>query len=401
MVDRAHPRSMAVTRLSDSQKTELVVRFRAGEGSQALANAYGCSAATITRTVRAALDPAEYERLKQSGGRRGGAPSSGDAPSAEALALTHTQPELAYPESELAYQEPELAFPESRSTAREVPLPPLDLEEAGGAPEADLAHPAPGNLALADADDFATDNFANVSLASDDEDMPGEDEGEGGDENDEIVEANDIVEVNDIVEADDIVGEADGDDDITNDDDLNGEDDDLDDEDDEFADIDDEDDLSDEDELSDEDDDSDDDDSDDEEADIGVIRPRGTRRHHAADALAALGTAARTGQPVETLPLEEASLPASAYMLVDKTVELQARPLSEFPELGLLEAEELERQALVVFGNPRQAKRQCGRSQRVIKIPDTSVFVRTSRFLVSQGISRVVIEGALYSLPGS
>jgi hypothetical protein len=114
-----------------------------------------------------------------------------------------------------------------------------------------------------------------------------------------------------------------------------------------------------------------------------------------------LGTAARTGQPVETRPLEEASLPASAYMLVDKTVELQARPLSEFPELGLLEAEELERQALVVFGNPRQAKRQCGRSQRVIKIPDTSVFVRTSRFLVSQGISRVVIEGALYSLPGS
>lgn len=376
---------MAVTRLSDSQKTELVVRFRAGEGSQALANAYGCSAATITRAVRAALDPAEYERLKQSGGRRGGAPSSVEAPSAEALVLTHTQPELAYPESEPAYQESELAFPESRSIAREVPLPPSDLEEAGAAPESDLAHPAPRNLALADADDFATDNFANDSLASDDEDMSVEDEDE--DDNDEIVEANDIVE------SDDIVGEAVGDDD-----DLNGEDDDLDDEDDEFADIDDEDELSDDDDSG---DDDDSDDSDDDEADIGVLRPRGTRRHHAADALAALGTAARTGQPVETRPLEEASLPASAYMLVDKTVELQARPLSEFPELGLLEAEELERQALVVFGNPRQAKRQCGRSQRVIKIPDTSVFVRTSRFLVSQGISRVVIEGALYSLPGS
>ena len=392
MVGRARPRSMAVTRLSDSQKTELVVRFRAGEGSQALANAYGCSAATITRAVRAALDPAEYERLKQSGGRRGGAPSSAkppsaEAPSAEALAPTHTQPELAYPESELA-------FPESRPTAREFPLPPSDPEEAGAAPEADLVPPAPGFLALADADDFATDNFANEDEVAPDEDAS--DEGE-----DEIVE---------MVEADDSVAEADGDDgDSNNDDDINGEDDDLDDEDDEddeFDDIDDED----EDELSDEDDDSDDEDSDDDdsgedsdddEAGIGVIRPRGTRRHHAADALAALGTAARTGQPVETRPLEEASLPASAYMLVDKTVELQARPLSEFPELGLLEAEELERQALVVFGNPRQAKRQCGRSQRVIKIPDTSVFVRTSRFLVSQGISRVVIEGALYSLPGS
>jgi len=360
---------MAVTRLSDSQKTELVVRFRAGEGSQALASAYGCSAATITRTVRAALDPAEYERLKQSGGRRSGAPSSGEAPSPETLAPTHTQSELAYPQSELA-------FPESKPSAREFPLPTSDSEAASCVSEADLAEPAPGVLALADADDFAIDTFAN-----DDEDVPGEVE----DESDEIVEAIDLI------------GAVDGDDD-----DLSSEADDLDDDDDEFADIDDED----EDELSDEeddldDDDSDDDDSDDEEADIGVIRPRGTRRHHAADALAALGSAARTGQPVETRPLEEASLPASAYMLVDKTVELQARPLSEFPELGLLEAEELERQALVVFGNPRQAKRQCGRSQRVIKIPDTSVFVRTSRFLVSQGISRVVIEGALYSLPGS
>jgi len=378
MVGRAHPRSMAVTRLSDSQKAELVVRFRAGEGSQALASAYGCSAATITRTVRAALDPAEYERLKQSGGRRSGAPSSGEAPSPEALAPTHTQSELAYPQSELA-------FPESKPSAREFPLPTSDPEAASCAQEADLSEPAPGVLALADADDFAIDNFANDTFANDtfandDEDVPGEVE----DESDKIVEAIDLIVA------------VDGDDD-----DLSSEADDLDDDDDEFADIDDED----EDELSDEeddlDDDSDDDDSDDEEADIGVIRPRGTRRHHAADALAALGTAARTGQPVETRPLEEASLPASAYMLVDKTVELQARPLSEFPELGLLEAEELERQALVVFGNPRQAKRQCGRSQRVIKIPDTSVFVRTSRFLVSQGISRVVIEGALYSLPGS
>ena len=373
MVGRARPRSMAVTRLSDSQKTELVVRFRAGEGSQALASAYGCSAATITRTVRAALDPAEYERLKQSGGRRSGAPSSGEATSAEALAPTHTQSELAYPESELAY-------PESKPSAREFPLPTSDSEAASCVSEADLSEPAPGVLALADADDFAIDTFANDTFANDDEDVPGEVE----DESDEIVEAIDLIVA------------VDGDDD-----DLSSEADDLDDDDDEFADLDDED----EDELSDEeddlDDDSDDDDSDDEEADIGVIRPRGTRRHHAADALAALGTAARTGQPVETRPLEEASLPASAYMLVDKTVELQARPLSEFPELGLLEAEELERQALVVFGNPRQAKRQCGRSQRVIKIPDTSVFVRTSRFLVSQGISRVVIEGALYSLPGS
>jgi hypothetical protein len=54
-----------------------------------------------------------------------------------------------------------------------------------------------------------------------------------------------------------------------------------------------------------------------------------------------------------------------------------------------------------VFANPRQAKRQCGRSQRVIKLPDARVLERTASYLLAQGISRVVIEGALYSLPGS
>jgi hypothetical protein len=94
-------------------------------------------------------------------------------------------------------------------------------------------------------------------------------------------------------------------------------------------------------------------------------------------------------------------LPASVYMLVDKTVELQAKPLKDFPELGQLPAGEEERQALMVFANPRQAKRHCGRTQRVIKVPDTRILERTAPYLIAQGISRVVMEGSLYSLPGS
>jgi hypothetical protein len=104
---------------------------------------------------------------------------------------------------------------------------------------------------------------------------------------------------------------------------------------------------------------------------------------------------------IRPLPLAAADLSGSAWMLVDKTVELQARPLSEFTELGRLPADEQDRQALTVFVNPRQAKRQCGRTQRVIKIPDPAVFHRTAPFLLAQGISRVVIEGSLFALPGS
>ena len=106
-------------------------------------------------------------------------------------------------------------------------------------------------------------------------------------------------------------------------------------------------------------------------------------------------------QPVLCQPLGDAALPASVYMLVDKAVELQAKPLSDFPELGQLPAEEEGRQALMVFANPRQAKRHCGRTQRVIKVPDTRILERTAPYLVAQGITRVVMEGSLYSLPGS
>jgi len=91
-------------------------------------------------------------------------------------------------------------------------------------------------------------------------------------------------------------------------------------------------------------------------------------------------------------------LPDSVYMLVDKTVELDPRPLSEFPELGVLNPEELVRQALCLYSSPRSAKRQCGRSQRVIKVPDTKVFESTSRHLLARGITRLLLEGALYSL---
>jgi hypothetical protein len=104
---------------------------------------------------------------------------------------------------------------------------------------------------------------------------------------------------------------------------------------------------------------------------------------------------------IRPLPLKAADLRGSAWMLVDKTVELQAKPLSEFTELGRLPAEEQDRQALMVFVNPRQAKRHCGRTQRVIKIPDPAVFTLTAPYLLAQGISRVVIEGALFALPGS
>ncbi|MCP9915203.1 hypothetical protein [Cyanobium sp. ATX 6F1] len=267
---------MAVTRLSDSQKQELVARFRAGEATLVLAEAYGCSPNTVSRVVKAALDPATYAEIKLQRSR--GAAAPGQLPlMPEASSL---------PLGAEAFEDPlDLLDPLE-------PLDPLPGEETES-----LESDPHLVLAIDDADDFGED-------AQDDPDLDGEDDSEP-------FEASEFVTV------------------------------------------------------------------------------------------AVVGQPIEERPPASAQPLSGVELPSSVYLLVDKTVELQARPLTDFPELGSLSADERDRQALAVFANPRQAKRHCGRSQRVIKVPDSGVLERTAPYLLSQGISRLVLEGSLYALPGS
>lgn len=314
---------MAASRLSDSQKTELVARFREGGSSQKLAEAFGCSPNTVNRVVRTALGDEAYERIKRQRARRRSQAPAGDAPPQEALQTEALQTALLIDEAESeAGHQPELE-------ADQVPVP-----------EPELASPSPSAVGAAREPRRLPDPPMRRT-ASPPSSSPAKDE-----------EEEDGPAVLAIEDADDF-GTDDDDDDLLSDDD--GSDDDSDDENNPFQ-------------------------------PIPVV-------------LLTEGDGSVADGRLKTL--EAASLPAGAYMLVDKTVELQARPLHEFPELGRLPAEELERQALVVFLNPRQAKRQCGRTQRVIKVPDLKVFELTAPYLLAQGISRVVIEGALYALPGS
>lgn len=252
---------MAATRLSDSQKRELVERFRAGETATDLAAVFGVSPNTASRAVKAVLDPQEYEQIKQQRRKGGG----GEAAAEPAVAV-------------MEQLEAPLAA---------VAEPPSNESDGEDADDTVV-------LAIDDADDFGDD--ADEPLVDDDDDP----------------------------------------------DDLHD-----------------------------------------------PFRPMPVLQLVDDQALC------------EPQPLGEATLPESVYMLVDKTVELQAMPLSEVPELGRLSEAEQQRQALVMYANPRQAKRLCGRSQRVIKVPDPGILERTARYLLVQGISRVVIDGALYALPES
>ena len=97
-------------------------------------------------------------------------------------------------------------------------------------------------------------------------------------------------------------------------------------------------------------------------------------------------------------PFSSEIIPDVVYLVVDRTVELDSKALSEFPELGFLEDDEKHKLAICLFSNQRSAKRHCGRNQRVIKIPDRNILNISRRFLLARGITRLILEGTLISL---
>ena len=99
--------------------------------------------------------------------------------------------------------------------------------------------------------------------------------------------------------------------------------------------------------------------------------------------------------------LDVNQLPSPLYLVVERSVELQPQTLGSLHHLGPLDADEQQRQGLILFSNVRQARRQCRRNQRVVKVADPKLLGKTAPHLLAQGISRLVIESNLYALPSS
>lgn len=140
--------------------------------------------------------------------------------------------------------------------------------------------------------------------------------------------------------------------------------------------------------LDDEDDDLDDEDDDDWEDDGDD--------DHSQELLKTSFTG--SGVNVQVLPLSEASLPRTCYLVVDRAAELIARPLKEFSDLGQIPAEEVQQRTLPIFDNHKVARRYSNRSQRVIKVPDSRMLQKTRSHLQAKGITRLLIDGQVYSL---
>ena len=101
---------------------------------------------------------------------------------------------------------------------------------------------------------------------------------------------------------------------------------------------------------------------------------------------------------VRVLPLSEASFPKPCYLVVDRAAELITRPLKDFGDLGQIPEEEVQQRTLPVFDNHRVARRFSNRAQRVIKVPDGKILQKASPYLKAKGITRLLIDGQVYSL---
>ena len=96
--------------------------------------------------------------------------------------------------------------------------------------------------------------------------------------------------------------------------------------------------------------------------------------------------------------LKYESLPEIVYMIVDKKVELDLKLISDLPEWSFLPENELQRNAILLFTNQRSAKRICSRNQRVIKIPNTSIFRLSKSYLIAKGITRLILDDSIIGL---
>jgi transposase-like protein len=100
---------------------------------------------------------------------------------------------------------------------------------------------------------------------------------------------------------------------------------------------------------------------------------------------------------IAILPLIEADLPSTCYIVIDRAAEIVTRPLQDFKDLGKIPTHELMSRTVPVFDNHRIARRFSNHTQRVVKFPSELIYSTHSR-LAKRGITRMLFDGQVFSL---
>ena len=97
-------------------------------------------------------------------------------------------------------------------------------------------------------------------------------------------------------------------------------------------------------------------------------------------------------------PLKDSNLPQIVYMFVDKKIELIPKSLGDYPQWRFLPEEDLNRKTIEIFSDIKNAKRDCKKDEKVIKVPNPNIFNLVAPILIAKGITRIIIEDNLISL---
>ena len=94
-------------------------------------------------------------------------------------------------------------------------------------------------------------------------------------------------------------------------------------------------------------------------------------------------------------PLQDAILPKVVYLIVDKNIELIPKMLDAYSDWSFLPKDDLQRMTIEIFDDHKYAKKLCTNNQKLIKVPNSEVFIIASKFLKSKGISRIIFNKLL------
>ena len=104
---------------------------------------------------------------------------------------------------------------------------------------------------------------------------------------------------------------------------------------------------------------------------------------------------AESRKEVSSIPIDEITLPKEVFMIVDKKIELETKLLKDYPEWQFLPEKDLNSKTIEIYSELKDAKRDCKKDQKVIKIPNTNVFKKVSKIMIAKGISKLISDRQL------
>lgn len=105
-----------------------------------------------------------------------------------------------------------------------------------------------------------------------------------------------------------------------------------------------------------------------------------------------------TRKELSSISIDEIDFPEMVFMIIDKKTELETKLLKEYPEWHFLPEEDLNIKTIEIYSDLKNAKRNCKKDQKVIKVPNPNVFKIAAKIILSKGISRIISDKQLISL---